>query len=504
MVLFKASWFSAIAAALVVLTLTHLLAQKDQRDEDFQAAINNADHQGVARIIARRPAIVKTRFEGGRTCLHLTAEMFLPLCGLGDKTDEYRDVLKMLVEAGADPNAVDKNGNPPLFTFAEVADLESIQYLLRNGADPLAINKAKQNALHRSAQLPHILGGLVSTDANSAQRTRLAQLLVAKGVDVNAIDISNQTPLHFALAATAGVFYAEWLIENGADVNHADEDGTTALHRAVLLRNTELVANLLERGADPRLLSRQYGTPLSLALKNPKSSLEKVFIDRGVLVSVFDLAAGGLNVRLTRLLEKTPDLINERDSQRSTPLHYSAICGNVACMKSLLAADADVSAKDKFGNTALHYAVSSRHDSRTGSQLVQALISSRADPNSQNLNAETPLHIATRKINSSDRGPVLVDGAIQVVAKLIELGAEVNAIDSKENTPLHNAAANGMQWTAQELLQANAITTKRNLAGNTPVDIARQKKFGAMVKLLTSPPAIRVAELPNRETSRTE
>jgi ankyrin repeat protein len=499
-VLAKASWFSFFTAALFAFTANDALSQlektqleKTQLLEAFQTAINNADHETVSRVIAAIPAFVHSRFDDDRTCLHLVAEMFLPLCGFGNKTDEYREVLKMLIEAGADPNAVDKNKNPPLFLFANAADLEATKYLLRNGADPLWVNGEKQNVLHQLAQLKNLPGGIVAADANSEQRNQLARLLVAKGVDLNAVDSHSRTPLQIVLANTSGRSYAKWLIENGADVNVADEEGTTALHFVVMQRDCELVSLLLKRRASLRVVSRNYGTPMSLALGDTDPLVAEMLIKRGEVATAFDLAAGGLSYRLTEMLRSTPAVVRSRDSRGATPLHYAAICGRIECLQILLEREATVSAQDVLGNSALHYAVSTQLDVQRGAKLVQLLLAADADPNARNKNAETPLHIATKR-GSPNASPVLIDDNVSIVSKLVEGGAKINSIDVNKNTPLHNAARYGMQWTAEELLSANALTTIKNGAGKTPAEVAQENRFDTIAEILTSVDVMRLSE----------
>mgnify|MGYP000480537135 FL=1 len=56
----------------------------------------------------------------------------------------------------------------------------------------------------------------------------IAELLIAKGADVNAKNSVGQTPLQFA-AGYGHKEIAELLIDNGADVNVKDDDGETPL-----------------------------------------------------------------------------------------------------------------------------------------------------------------------------------------------------------------------------------------------------------------------------------
>jgi ankyrin repeat protein len=84
-------------------------------------------------------------------------------------------------------------------------------------------------------------------------------------------------PLHYA--ADGGPAFRSWnpeaqaemialLIENGADPNALDKSGVAPLHRAVRQRCTKAVDALLRNGADVRLKNKSGSTPLHLAVQN--------------------------------------------------------------------------------------------------------------------------------------------------------------------------------------------------------------------------------------------
>ncbi|WP_199032184.1 ankyrin repeat domain-containing protein [Ralstonia sp. ASV6] len=80
------------------------------------------------------------------------------------------------------------------------------------------------------------------THAIATDRLELAKALIAHGADVNAVDASGRTALHFASRRNAVAL----LIAAGADINHASKDsGTTPLIEAVKRGRTEAVGALL-------------------------------------------------------------------------------------------------------------------------------------------------------------------------------------------------------------------------------------------------------------------
>ncbi|BBA33270.1 ankyrin repeat-containing protein [Methylocaldum marinum] len=77
-----------------------------------------------------------------------------------------------------------------------------------------------------------------------------AELLVKRGVDINAQDEIGRTAIMMAIEEDwAGTAWVEFLIENGADVNALDKDGDSALDIAKYRRRNDIVELLLANGA---------------------------------------------------------------------------------------------------------------------------------------------------------------------------------------------------------------------------------------------------------------
>lgn len=98
------------------------------------------------------------------------------------------------------------------------------------------------------------------------EQAEAAQLLIEHGADVNARStaaIAQVPPLGTA-AFVRSVPLSRLLLDAGADVNGQGEGGFTALHAAAANGDEELVQLLLERGADPSLLTAQGKRPADL------------------------------------------------------------------------------------------------------------------------------------------------------------------------------------------------------------------------------------------------
>lgn len=73
--------------------------------------------------------------------------------------------------------------------------------------------------------------------------------LLEMGADIEAQDIQEQTPLHYA-AKSGYAATVRLLLENGADIKLQDTIGRTPLHLATENNKVETAQQLLEKGAD--------------------------------------------------------------------------------------------------------------------------------------------------------------------------------------------------------------------------------------------------------------
>jgi ankyrin repeat protein len=170
-----------------------------------------------------------------------TIVMALLVCGgiarAGEIHDAamYGDLDKVKALLNDNPNLVssqDTNGCTPLYWAASAGHKDIAELLLAKGADVNAKGRKGYTPLHEAAM-------------SLFQSTNLVELLLAKGADVNARNDDGQTPLH--LAAIWGHKDAvELLLAKGADVNARTNKGQTPLQNATLMSHND-VADLLRQ-----------------------------------------------------------------------------------------------------------------------------------------------------------------------------------------------------------------------------------------------------------------
>lgn len=152
----------------------------------------------------------------------------------------------------------------------------------------------------------------------------------------------------------------------------------------------------------------------------------------------------------------------------SEPLLRAVVNNDMAEVKALLAARADVNVIDKnYNSTALAEAVA-----QGNKELVQILIRAGADVNLKNKKAQT----AIMNLGYESTG--------EIIRELIDAGARVNDKDEDGNTPLLNAAIMNNPKLVQALLDAGANVNEQNEAGQTALMLAAREGYIENVKAL--------------------
>lgn len=166
--------------------------------------------------------------------------------------------------------------------------------------------------------------------------------------------------------------------------------------------------------------------------------------------------------RLRVLLRDSPDLINAPGPDGETPLASAATRGDLEVMRFLLSQGASAQ------GTALRQAVLNGH--RAAAQL---LLDHGADVNSPGNDGTTSLHVAARA------------GFTNLAQFLLSRGARVDAVDNRGRTALHIAAVSDDGIEMAKLLVANgANLNAQDETDTTPLVAAIQRKGIAMGRFL--------------------
>jgi len=151
------------------------------------------------------------------------------------------DVVRWLLDQGADIAATDSFGKSVLHQAAMRGHTDVIRLLLDRGMDANAPDRTgHSSSIHLAASHAH-----PAEDACGA-----IALLLERGVNVDARDIRGKTALMLAALAGKQVLF-HFLLDHGADIDAQTEDGMTALMQVVRsgFCNKDMVRMLLQAGA---------------------------------------------------------------------------------------------------------------------------------------------------------------------------------------------------------------------------------------------------------------
>lgn len=385
------------------------------------------------------------------------------------------DLVKRLVAAGADVRCVNRFGVMPLSLACANGNTAIVECLLESGADPNSTIAGGETAL---------------MTASRTGRPGPVKVLLARNANVNATERKGQTAVMWA-AADGHVDVVEALMEAGADYRKSLPSGFTPFFFAVREGRSSVVFRLLEHGIkvnDPLQPYGKNGEPtgkrtnaLVLALENGH----------------FELAA--------ELLKANADP-NDRPSGFA-PLHAiswvrkpirgdgdpppigSGRLSSLELVRRLVAHGADVnlpvekgeSGRGRFtttGSTPFLLAA------RTGDlALMRLLLELKADPQRTNVDNSPPLLAAAGvgALGDGDETAGTEEDAIEAIKLLLDLGADINAIDQNGETAFHGAAYQSFPKVVQFLAERGAnmsLCSHKNKWNWTPLKIAQGNRPG--------------------------
>mmetsp|Transcript_34665 Transcript_34665/g.80898 ORF Transcript_34665/g.80898 Transcript_34665/m.80898 type:complete len:819 (+) Transcript_34665:23-2479(+) len=362
-------WFQTATKSVVntngVTHLDHILEKARKRREEFAASSAN-------KLISMRAADLCLAIEKGdamKAFAKLDEETAsCPHPDTGRCAAHYciakssHEMLRMVLEARADPDARDSFGQTALMMAAKQGDDESAKILLEAGADATLTD-----SLNRSAsEMVKVTQTQEEAEENPLRHWRekmmgepIPEDPSKKSRDLKALIDDRERPkkygsLLLGALAQKDVRTAEAAMESGADVNLPDDRGDTALLLIVKSKWKD------SQGLQSRLVNKVYKAGASVNFQNLQGN------------SGLHFACHRGSLELTNLLlslKANPRLSN---SEGNTPLMYAAHSGHEEVCAALLEAGSPVEVKNRAGLTA--QAMAERKNFKSIAALIHAYL----------------------------------------------------------------------------------------------------------------------------------
>lgn len=288
-------------------------------------------------------------------------------------------------------------------SIVSAAKYQFLRYAACNWSTHLKRSHLSSDLFHREV-VPHLTWFL---RPNKSETQFEAWKMVLARSHASYRRISDQPPIYFAIIfGLQNVF--EMLLPDLRDFNVQYSCGWTPLTAAAAFGQIEIVAKLLEAGANPDQVAhagRRKGlTALHIAAEYPHSEMAALLLSSGASPHVksaakttplYRAARSGSTDILTMLYKAGAD-IDARSYDDFTPVTEAIENGHLEALKLLLSWGADPHIPNSDGDTPLSYA--RWHASpEIVTELERALVSSGITSNPKELKVEAPNKISMRK-----------------------------------------------------------------------------------------------------------
>lgn len=376
---------------------------------------------------------------------------------------------KLLLDAGADPLAMDNNGLTPLHTAYSVAVAEVI-------LTKTDINTRRGNG--RTVLLQTLYKEDYSmTPAEVQSKLGMALKLLDLGVDPSITDNDGNGPLHYLTKISVehkpdAIPLFERLVQAGVDINLRNNRGQTALHtlnyRDYMWAGMDSLKSFLQLpGVDVNAVDENGYTFLFNAVSLSGNYIKHEFVD---------------------LMVQAGAHFNVTDIRGRTLLHVflKRISSDDEMLKLLVEKGADPRQTDREGNTVWHEATRSFSGRKLGwAQVFQTIAALGVDPRKRDNQGKTPLHVMCEHEEQATRDQYRNhdDWFPSPFLYIVQNHGGINEPDNDGILPLHTLSTFSTDLT-ERLLDAGADATIATREGLNVFHLASRGRQSNVIGVL--------------------
>ena len=419
----------------ILLASKNVLKAKDGCNALFVASLNG--YMQIVELLLRKKVNPNTKINNKFNEL-------TPLMATCLMDKEKSEIVQLLLEAGADPNAQIESDlknygcTTALMLASNNGHLKSVQLLLGANADPNIFHPVtRYTALAGaiSSVNPEIVKALLEAGANvnpgTADVNIRGRLISFTLTQMCTYRLLEQGTIKVEVSTIKNLFEVLRLIVKA--IPNPDDDAF-GLIIASMTGCVQVVDLLIEAGYHPMGL---HSSKLSevLSIDNP-NNLRYPSLTYACIYG---------HSEVVKSLIKAVDNPNVQEVEGETPLIIASQYGHFDTVKTLLENGADPNICNNDESNALHHALLFDITEINRLNIVQILLRGNVHVNSQDTNGITALMVASRK------------GHNEIISLLLQAKADPNVTDNKGMTALMHACRNGHSEAAKLLLMTNNI-----------------------------------------------
>ncbi|WP_421810594.1 ankyrin repeat domain-containing protein [Flagellimonas sp.] len=303
------------------------------------------------------------------------------------------DLINYFVSKGLDLNATDDHGNGIFNITAQGGNIEVLKALVAKGVSTEKNPNTNENAILFASR-----GG-----RGSSNGIEVFHYLESLGLNANVTSKNGITPLHNLSRSSDNLALYNYFIKKGVDLNTVDSEGNIPLLNAASRNKLEVIKFLAEKTDNINHKNDEGYSALTLAVQDNSVEVVDYLISKGAKTAIVDkdgnnlayylFAARGntrdFDDKVKALRQAGVDFAKPQPDQR-TVWHLAMDKNDLGLLKKVQAFGADINAKDKQGNTVLHYAAMKSTDT----DILKYLIANGADTNATTEFGETAYELA--------------------------------------------------------------------------------------------------------------